>query len=456
MKYLFKKNTNPFFFLLLIAFFLPEAYAARTVDRGYVLGEKDTVNVQVYVGGEQQIATDLTVDNDGRITVPILGSLQAKGLTPAQLEQSIRVPLARDYFVNPQVILKVTGFHSLSFFISGAINSSGKYDMEEEPTLMELIGKAGGLKEGYGHIAYITHKNSNKVTKINLVTLLNSGSGRKNIRLKNGDTVQIPFKTEVDQAKTNVFIEGEVKNPGMFPYRPGLTALNACVMAGGFTESAAPERATIIRKKGRKKQVIRINLEKVRGGRVSDSSLQPGDFLNIPEKTNIYIEGEVKNPGMFPYRPGLTALNACVMAGGFSEIAASEHTTIIRRNGQQKKVIKVDLKKVKAGKIRDFALRPGDFINVPEGEPGKTNIYIEGEVKNPGMFPYRPGLTALNACVMAGGFNEFAAPNRTKVIRKDGQRKKVIKINLERVKAGDILDLPLEPGDFINVPETWL
>ncbi|MCI5179114.1 MAG: hypothetical protein D3911_07310, partial [Candidatus Electrothrix sp. AW3_4] len=42
----------------------------------------------------------------------------------------------------------------------------------------------------------------------------------------------------------------EVENPGMFPYRPGLTALNACVMAGGFTESAAPERATIIRKKG--------------------------------------------------------------------------------------------------------------------------------------------------------------------------------------------------------------
>ncbi|MCI5151419.1 MAG: hypothetical protein D3916_18915, partial [Candidatus Electrothrix sp. MAN1_4] len=93
---------------------------------------------------------------------------------------------------------------------------------------------------------------------------------------------------------------------------------------------------------------------------------------------------------------------------------------------------------------------------VPKGQPEKINIYIEGEVKNPGMFPYSPGLTALNACVMAGGFNEFAAPNRTKVIRKDGDQKKVIKIDLEEVKAGDIPDLPLQPGDFINVPETWL
>jgi protein involved in polysaccharide export with SLBB domain len=245
--------------------------------------------------------------------------------------------------------------------------------MEEEPTLMELIGKAGGLKNEYGYIAYITHKRDNTVTKIDLIALLNSGSASKNIRLKNGDTVQIPLKTEMNQDKTNIFIQGEVKNPGMFPYRPGLTALNACIMAGGFTERAALERAAIVRK-----------------------------------------------------------------------------------NGQQKKAIKIDLEQVKSGAVSDPVLQPGDFVNIPEGAPEKTNVYIEGEVKNPGMFPYRPGLTALNVCVMAGGFNEFAAPNRTKVIRKDGQQKKVIEINLEKVKAGDIQDLPLQPGDFINVPETWL
>jgi polysaccharide export outer membrane protein len=370
---LVKIFTNSFFCLLFATLFLSAASAADTVDKGYILGEKDTVNVQVYVGGDQQIATDLTVDSDGRITVPILGSLQAKGLTPAQLEQSIRSPLAQDYFVNPQVILKVTGFHSLSFFISGAVNNPGKYDMEEEPTLMELIGKAGGLKNEYGYVAYITHKQDNTVTKIDLIALLNSGSASKNIRLKNGDTVQIPFKTEMNQEKTNVFIEGEVKNPGMFPYRPGLTVLNACIMAGGFTERAALERATIVRK-----------------------------------------------------------------------------------NGQQKKAIKINLEQVKSGAVPDPVLQPGDFVNIPEGAPGETNVYIEGEVKNPGMFPYRPGLTALNVCIMAGGFNEFAAPNRTKVIRKDGQEKKVIEINLEKVKAGDIHDLALQPGDFINVPQTWL
>ncbi|MCI5150403.1 MAG: hypothetical protein D3916_13630, partial [Candidatus Electrothrix sp. MAN1_4] len=331
----------------------------------YILGEKDTINVQVYVGGDQQISADLTVDNDGRITVPILGSIQANGLTLTQLEQNIRAPLARDYFVNPQIILKVTGFRSLSFFISGSVNNPGEYNMEREPTLMELIGKAGGLKEGYGHLAYVTHKQDDTVTKVDLAALLSSGSGSRNIRLKNGDTVQIPLRTEVDQTQANVFIEGEVKNPGMISYRPGLTALNACVMAGGFTEIAAPERATIIRKAGQQKTIIKIDLKRIRNGIVPDTPLRPGDFVNIPEETKVYIEGEVKNPGMFPYRPGLTVLYACVMAGGFNEFAALDRANIIRKVGHQKRIIKVDLEKVKSGTTRDPALQPGDLVNIP-------------------------------------------------------------------------------------------
>jgi polysaccharide export outer membrane protein len=81
---------------------------------------------------------------------------------------------------------------------------------------------------------------------------------------------------------------------------------------------------------------------------------------------------------------------------------------------------------------------------------------VEGEVKNPGAFDYQQGMTAFNACVMAGGFDKFAAPNRTKIIRQRGKHVKTIKINLNRVKAGKIPDIELQPGDRVHVPETWL
>jgi polysaccharide export outer membrane protein len=86
----------------------------------------------------------------------------------------------------------------------------------------------------------------------------------------------------------------------------------------------------------------------------------------------------------------------------------------------------------------------------------ESNIYVEGEVKKPGVYNYQPGLTALNACIMAGGFDNFAAPNRTRIIRSTGDGQEIIKVNLDDVKEGKIPDVELKPGDRIHVPETWL
>jgi polysaccharide export outer membrane protein len=105
------------------------------------------------------------------------------------------------------------------------------------------------------------------------------------------------------------------------------------------------------------------------------------------------------------------------------------------------------------------ALNSGDVVYIPLKQTlhlATQKIYVEGEVKKPGAYDFQPGMTALNACIMAGGFGEFAAPNRTRVIRKNEKRSEVIKINLERVKEGRKTDIELMPGDRIHVPETWL
>jgi polysaccharide export outer membrane protein len=80
---------------------------------------------------------------------------------------------------------------------------------------------------------------------------------------------------------------------------------------------------------------------------------------------------------------------------------------------------------------------------------------VEGEVKTPGLYPYTKGLTALDACLLAGGFSKYAAPNRTRIVRKKGDQQVIIKINLEKVKDGRIPDIELQPDDLVNVPETW-
>jgi protein involved in polysaccharide export with SLBB domain len=86
----------------------------------------------------------------------------------------------------------------------------------------------------------------------------------------------------------------------------------------------------------------------------------------------------------------------------------------------------------------------------------RNSISVEGEVKKPGVYDYQRGITALNACIMAGGFDKFAAPNRARIIRKENDKQVIIKINLNDVKEGKIPDIELKPGDLILIPETWL
>ena len=105
---------------------------------------------------------------------------------------------------------------------------------------------------------------------------------------------------------------------------------------------------------------------------------------------------------------------------------------------------------------RDYFVDPQVNISVKGYYSVRSYISGEGEVKKPGVYDYQKGLTALNACILAGGFDKYAAPNRTIIIRKEGDEQTTIQINLDDVRRGKIPDVELKPGDRIHVPETWL
>ncbi|HET7766961.1 MAG TPA: XrtA/PEP-CTERM system exopolysaccharide export protein [Burkholderiales bacterium] len=84
-----------------------------------------------------------------------------------------------------------------------------------------------------------------------------------------------------------------------------------------------------------------------------------------------------------------------------------------------------------------------------------SRVRVTGAVKAPKSIPYRQGMTVLDVVLEAGGVNDFAAPNRTKLYRKTKD-----KVDVFEVELGDILNkgqlqtnLPLRPGDVITVPE---
>ncbi|MBW1785691.1 MAG: polysaccharide biosynthesis/export family protein, partial [Deltaproteobacteria bacterium] len=258
--------------IVLVFLFSPFSAAQ---DKSYRIGPEDVVTITIYAGGEEQHTSDVTVSAQGIMNAPFLGSVRAAGLTPSQLELQITKPLAKDYFVDPKVHVRIKEFHSISYYISGAIQSPGLYEMTSQASLLELIAKAGGVSFTAGNVAFIMRSAASHVMqgepiddvmsksepiKIDLRGLLERGDQSENPLLEAGDVIYIPPKQALRQSASKVYVEGEIRNPGLYDYQPGMTALSVCIMAGGFVKFSAPNRAKVIRKKGDEVEVIKINL----------------------------------------------------------------------------------------------------------------------------------------------------------------------------------------------------
>ena len=108
-----------------------------------------------------------------------------------------------------------------------------------------------------------------------------------------------------------------------------------------------------------------------------------------------------------------------------------------------------------ASELLSHRLADGYYVNprvIVGVKESAAKVFVIGEVARPGAYSVRDGLTALNACILAGGFSEYAALNRVKVVRQGKDRMDVYKLDLGKVRKGEKPDLVLKPGDRIEVP----
>ncbi|HMS86463.1 MAG TPA: polysaccharide biosynthesis/export family protein, partial [Nitrospira sp.] len=151
----------------------------------------------------------------------------------------------------------------------------------------------------------------------------------------------------------------------------------------------------------------------------------------ITKHRNFTVSGEVKRPGGFEYREGVTVREALALAEGFSEKANRDEVMVTRLNGGSPQTVLVPL---------DAPVLPNDLIIVSQA----SRLYVNGEVGRPGDYMFEKGLTIHKAITMAGGFTQKASKNRTKVLRMiNGQEESI------PVKLDDLV----YPNDIIVVPQ---
>lgn len=132
------------FGVILISLFVSNVSAeSKSVDRAYVLGAGDQIEIIVF--NEPNLSIKLMINNSGIISYPLIGQLQLAGKTPEQVANDIRNKLKNGYLKNPMVTVRMLSFRD--FYVSGEVKTPGGYEYRPGLTLEQAVAIAGGFTD---------------------------------------------------------------------------------------------------------------------------------------------------------------------------------------------------------------------------------------------------------------------------------------------------------------------
>ena len=156
--------------------------------RTYVIGPEDILLIRVW--REPELSGPVAVRPDGKFSLPLVGEIQAAGLTPQQVTEKVREALSK-YIRQPEVLVSVQKVNSKKYYISGEVQRPGEYPLVVPTTVVEAIAKAGGFREWANKKKIIIIRGHQRLY-FNYNDYLKGKNIDKNIQLKPGDHIVVP------------------------------------------------------------------------------------------------------------------------------------------------------------------------------------------------------------------------------------------------------------------------
>ena len=166
--------------------------AGAPLPADYVIGPEDILTIVFW--REKDLSSDVIVRPDGKISLPVLQDVNAAGLTPEQLRDTL-TKTAERFVEDPNVTVVVKEINSRRVFITGQVAKPGPYNLTSPMTIVQLLALAGGLLEYADgkNIVIMRTENANPVSyRFNYKEVIERKNLKQNIQLKPGDTVMVP------------------------------------------------------------------------------------------------------------------------------------------------------------------------------------------------------------------------------------------------------------------------
>ncbi len=267
--------------------FLPNDFSQK--NEPYRLGVGDILSITVWdhpeltiPAGEYRAAETAghQIAKNGTIFYPYIGRVKVAGKTLIQTRWLLSRLLSK-HITKPQVDVKVAAYLSQKAFVVGEVANPGPQPITNIPlTIVDAIKQAGGTTSN-SDWRHVTLTRGDEKFTINLLDIYEKGDMRQNLRLKNGDVLNIP-----DLQGQKIFVMGEVSNPASLYLRKGrMTLSEALSEVGGIKpETSNPARIYVIRSgETGKPEIYHLNAR-------SPDALILGDQFKLSSRDVVYVE----------------------------------------------------------------------------------------------------------------------------------------------------------------------
>ena len=452
----------------------------------YVIDYGDILKIQLY-GSTSNISKtsyETEVQRDGNIVLEEIGSVSLAGLNFDQAISKIKNKYSQS-FIGLDVVVTLSEIRDINILITGNVEFPGIYTLSGNSNILQALNVSGGPNEdGSLRSIVIKRKNKNDI-KVDLYKALIFGDIDNIPFLMSGDSVY------VEPVKNLVRAGYGFNKVAVFEMKDGETIKDLINYAGGLKIEAVNENLNLIRfnKNNAFKQ---YNID---SNQFSEYKLNNLDSV-YAYKENIgvvEITGNVKHPGKYSISSSDRILDIITRSGGytkpaypfaaslnresnrkleqlFMERAYNNLVTFIANtpdfmaatgNGEGLNYILSELKSYESiGRVitefdtselidnpqSNIYLEDGDAIHIPSYN---SNIYVFGEVGNPGSILYEDNLNLNNYITKSGGLNKFSSKDRIFIVSPNGETKKVY---INGVRKFIDQDFDIYPGSVIYVP----
>jgi len=407
------------------------------VGNDYVMGPGDTFQINIW--GSLNTTLEVTVDKEGKILLPEVGTFNVVGRTFGALKEQIRLKLS-EIFNNVSVDISMSKIRRIKVYVVGEAKKPGAYDITALHTLFHVLFMAGGPSE-IGSMRNINVIRNNKVIKsVDLYDFLLKADKSNDIRLENGDIIQFKLKNKTTS------IQGLIPRPAIYELKNEKTLKDIINLAGGFLPSSYLQNVQVRRINNNQEFVV-LNIN-AKSQDVNKFIIKDKDSINIfpiltIDKKTIYLEGHVFRPGTYEYKDNMKLSDLIKSYDDLLPEPYLDYAQIVRIEPPNYNPTTISFK------LKDFMdkkinpqLKPFDtvFIYSKWKFTRYPKVEIKGSVFKPGIHNIFEGTTRLtDAIIMAEGINKNTYLDRVEIIRKKDKygNKQYISVNLKLAMQGD-------------------